>query len=78
MVAVKYGTIMATTGICITQYKKISNQYNPYVVAVIATVITVLVEAVDWSIDGMMKIDLYGLVPIVMLTWSMTVIFTTL
>ena len=76
MVAVKYGTIMATTGICITQYKKISNQYNPYVVAVIATVITVLVEAVDWSIDGMMKIDLYGLVPIVMLTWSMTVIFT--
>lgn len=76
MAAMKYGTIMITTGICATQYRRLSTNYNPYITALIATITTVFMEALDWSLNGMVKVELYGLAPIVMLTWSMSVIFS--
>lgn len=76
LAAMKYGTIMITTGICATQYRRISTNYNPYITALIATIITVSMEALDWYLNGMVKVELYGLAPIVMLTWSMTIIFS--
>lgn len=76
LAAMKYGTIMITTGICATQYRRLSSNYNPYITAIIATITTVFMEALDWSLNGMVKVELYGLAPIVMLTWSMSVIFS--
>lgn len=76
LVAMKYGTIMITTGICATQYRRLCSNYNPYITALIATITTVFMEALDWSLNGMVKVELYGLAPIVMLTWSMSVIFS--
>jgi hypothetical protein len=76
LVAMKYGTIMITTGICLSGYKKMSSKYNPYIVALISTIVTVTVEAMDVFLNGMRKQEMYGLTPIVMLTWSMTVIFS--
>lgn len=76
LVAMKYGTIMVTTGICATQYRRLSTNYNPYITALIATIITVIMEWMDWMLNGMIKTELYGLAPIMMLTWSMTVIFS--
>lgn len=76
LAAMKYGTIMVTTGICATQYRRMSDNYNPYITALIATIITVCMEALDWFLNGMVKVELYGLAPVVMLTWSMTVIFS--
>lgn len=76
LAAMKYGTIMITTGICATQYRRLSSNYNPYITALIATITTVFMEALDWSLNGMVKVELYGLAPIVMLTWSMSVIFS--
>ncbi len=76
LAAMKYGTIMITTGICATQYRRLCTNYNPYITAFIATITTVFMEALDWSLNGMVKVELYGLVPIVMLTWSMSVIFS--
>ena len=32
-------------------------------------------EAMDWFMNGMIKEELYALIPIVLLTWSTTVIF---
>ena len=76
LAAMKYGTIMITTGICATQYRRLCTNYNPYITAFIATITTVFMEALDWSLNGMVKVELYGLAPIVMLTWSMSVIFS--
>lgn len=76
LAAMKYGTIMVTTGICATQYRRLCSNYNPYITALIATITTVFMEALDWSLNGMVKVELYGLAPIVMLTWSMSVIFS--
>lgn len=76
LAAMKYGTIMVTTGICVTQYRRFSSNHNPYVIALIATIITVFMEWMDWMLNGMVKTELYGLAPIMMLTWSMTVIFS--
>lgn len=76
LAAMKYGTIMVTTGICATQYRRISANYNAYITALIAAIVTVSMEALDWYLNGMVKVELYGLAPIVMLTWSMTVIFS--
>lgn len=76
LAAMKYGTIMITTGICATQYRRLCTNYNAYITAFIATITTVFMEALDWSLNGMVKVELYGLAPIVMLTWSMSVIFS--
>lgn len=76
LAAMKYGTIMVTTGICAIQYRRFSADYNPYITALIATIVTVSMEALDRVLNGMVIAELYGLVPIVMLTWSMTVIFS--
>ena len=35
-------------------------------------------EAMDWFMNGMIKEELYALIPIVLLTWSTTVIFSVL
>lgn len=76
VMAMKYGTIFATTGICVCRYKRLSNNYSPYVTAFIATVVTVGIETIDWYMNGMIKSDIYVLAPMIMLTWSMTVIFS--
>ncbi len=76
LAAMKYGTIMITTGLCAVQYRRFSDCYNPYITAFIATFITAALEAMDWVLNGMVRMELYGLAPIVMLTWSMTVIFS--
>lgn len=76
LAAIKYGTMMATTGLCVSGYKKGAVEYNPYIAAVIVSIVATAVEAMDWAMNGMVKRELYGLVPIVMLTWSTTIIFT--
>lgn len=76
LATMKYTTMMVTTGICVGQYKKMSDKYNPFIVALIASIITIALEGMDWAMDGMVIRELYGVVPIIMLTWSTTVIFT--
>ncbi len=76
LAAMKYGTMMATTGICVGQYRKMSGNFSPFIAALIASIITVSLEAMDWAMNGMVYRELYGLAPIIMLTWSTTVIFS--
>ena len=76
LAAMKYGTMLVTTGFCVGQYRKMSGNFNPFIAAIIASIITMAMEAIDWAMDGMIMKELYGLAPIIMLTWSTTVIFT--
>lgn len=76
LAAMKYGTMMVTTGVCVGQYRKMSGNFNPFIAAFIASIVTMALEAMDWAMDGMVMRELYGLAPIIMLTWSTTVIFT--
>lgn len=76
LAAMKYGTMMVTTGFCVGQYKKMSGNFNPFIVALIVSIITAALEGMDWAMEGMVMRELYGLAPIIMLTWSTTVIFT--
>lgn len=76
LAAMKYGTMMATTGLCLGQYRRMANNFNPFIAAIIAGVITLSLEAMDWAMGGMSMRELYGLAPIIMLTWSTTVIFS--
>ena len=76
LAAMKYGTIMITTGLCVGRYREMSSDFNPCISALIATIISVAIEALDWSLNGMLNKELYVLVPIIMLTWSMTIIFS--
>ncbi|WP_302626686.1 SpoIIE family protein phosphatase [uncultured Eubacterium sp.] len=76
LAAMKYGTMMATTGLCVSQYRKGASKFNPYVAAIIVSVVTIALEGIDWVMNGMVTRELYGLIPIVMLTWSTTIIFT--
>lgn len=75
LAAMKYGAMMATTGLCVGQYKKMSDNFNPFIAALISTLITISMEAADWAMNGMIMRELYGLAPIIMLTWSTTIIF---
>lgn len=74
--AMKYGAMMTATGICIGQYKRMADNFNPFVVSIITTLITLALEAADWAMNGMVMRELYGLAPIIMLTWSTTIIFS--
>lgn len=76
LAAMKYGTILVTTGICLKCYKKWFDGNNTAVISVIVTFITMSLEIMDWWMNGMDMIELYGLIPIILLTWSTTVIFT--
>lgn len=76
LAAMKYGTMMVTTGFCVGQYRKKSDKFNPFIAALIVSIITIALEGMDWAMDGMITRELYGLAPIIMLTWSTTVIFT--
>lgn len=76
LAAMKYGTMMITTGLCVGQYRKMSGNFNPFIAALIASIITIALEGMDWAMNGMVIRELYGLAPIIMLTWSTTVIFT--
>ena len=40
LAAMKYGTIMITTGLCAVQYRRFSDCYNPYITAFIANPVT--------------------------------------
>lgn len=75
-VAMKYGTMMATTGLCVSQYRRLSSHYNPFIASLIAVIIALALEGFDWAMNGMVTRELYGLIPIIMLTWSTTIIFT--
>ncbi len=74
--AMKYGMIMGTVGLCTSQYRNYGKEYNPYVVAIISAVIGGALELTDWFMNGMIKKELYAVVPVVLLVWSTTVIFT--
>lgn len=74
--AMKYGAMMMATGVCIRQYKKVSDNTNPFIVSIITTVVTVTMEVADIAMNGMITRELYGLPPIIMLTWSTTIIFS--
>lgn len=76
LAAMKYGTMMATTGICLMQYRRMSEKFNPFIAAVIASIVSLALEASDWAMNGMVMRELYGLAPVIMLTWSTTVIFS--
>lgn len=76
LAAMKYGAMMATTGLCVGQYKRMADNFNPFISALITTLITLSMEAADWAMNGMVMRELYGLAPIIMLTWSTTVIFS--
>ena len=60
LAAMKYGTIMVTTGICATQYRRLSTNYNPDITALIATMITVIMEGMDWALNGMVRVEYMG------------------
>ena len=74
LAAMKYGTMMATTGLCVSAYRKTTARYSPYIAAIIVSVVTIAIEGMDWAMNGMVQKELYGLVPIIMLTWSTTII----
>lgn len=74
--AMKYGTMIVTTGLCVSRYRKISEKFNPFISAFIVSLITLAIEAIDWVMNGMVTRELYVLAPIIMLTWSTTIIFT--
>ncbi|MFQ9516696.1 MAG: SpoIIE family protein phosphatase [Eubacterium sp.] len=76
LAAMKYGAMMATTGLCIGQYRRMSANFNPFIASIITTLITLSLEATDWAMNGMVIRELYGLAPIIMLTWSTTIIFS--
>lgn len=76
LAAMKYGAIMATTGLCLGQYRRMSETFNPFIGGIIVTLISLAMEAMDWAMSGMVIRELYGLAPIIMLTWSTTVIFS--
>lgn len=76
LAAMKYGAMMATTGLCVGQYKRMSSSFNPFIAALITTIIALALEATDWAMNGMVMRELYGLAPIIMLTWSTTIIFS--
>ena len=76
--AVKYGWMLGATGLFLVQYKRVSEKYNPFTVAFITTLIGGIMETMDWFMNGMIKEELYALIPIVLLTWSTTVIFSVL
>ena len=78
MAAMKYGLMMLTTGICIVQYRRMAEKFNPFPAAFIATLISVCFDMMDWAMSGSVVRELYGVVPIAMLTWSTTVIFSYL
>lgn len=74
--AMKYGTMIVTTGLCVSRYRKISEKFNPFISAFIVSIITLAIEAMDWVMNGMVTRELYVLAPIIMLAWSTTIIFT--
>lgn len=76
LATMKYGAMMATTGLCIGQYRRMSDNFNPFIASIITTLITLALEASDWAMNGMVTRELYGLAPIIMLTWSTTIIFS--
>lgn len=78
MCAVKYGWMLGATGLFLGQYKRVGEKYNPFTVAIITTLIGLSMEAMDWFMNGMIKEELYGLIPIVLLTWSTTIIFSVI
>lgn len=78
MVAFKYGLVMMATGICIWLYKKMNSKYNSFAAGFINTIVILAMELTDWYLSGQVKVELYALIPIGMLVWSATVIFTYL
>ncbi len=76
LATMKYGTMLVTTGLCLHGYKKWFGGNNVAVIALITSFITVAFEIMDWWMKGAYKPELYGIVPVVMLTWSTTIIFT--
>lgn len=75
LAAMKYGAMMATTGLCLGQYRRMSSEFNPFIASLITVFISLALEVTDWTMNGMVKRELYGLVPIIMLVWSTTIIF---
>lgn len=76
LAAMKYSAMMMATGICMAQYKKMTENYNSLVTSIIVTLIATAMETMDWAMRGLEIKELFGLVPIVMLVWSATVIFS--
>lgn len=76
LAAMKYGTMLVTTGVCLNRYKKWFGGNNVAVIAIITSLITIAFEVMDWWMSNSAVSELYGLIPIVMLTWSTTIIFT--
>lgn len=75
--AAKYGWMLGTTGLFCGQYRRVSDKYNPFMVAFITTFISAMMETMDWFMNGMVETEFYALIPIVLLTWSTTIIFCT-
>lgn len=74
--AMKYGMIMGTVGLCASQYRLYGKKYNPYIVGIISAFISAALEFTDWMMNGMNSKDMLGLIPIVLIIWSTTIIFT--
>ncbi len=72
----KYGAVMVAIAVCVKQYKRIAKNYNVMIAGFIAALISMTMEAMDWAMGGMEIRELYGVVPIIMLTWSLSVIFS--
>ena len=76
LAAMKYGTMMATTGLCVGQYRRMSTHYSPFIASFITVIVAAALEGFDWVMNGMVQRELYGLIPVIMLIWSTSVIFT--
>ena len=55
--------MLGATGLFLVQYKRVSEKYNPFTVAFITTLIGGIMEAMDWFMNGMIKEELYALIP---------------
>ncbi len=74
----KYGIFMGSLGICLSRYRSHTKKYNYLVAAFITLSFGVGLEGIDWAMGGAYRQDLYFLIPIILLEWSVTAIFTYL
>ncbi len=74
----KYGIFMGSLGICLSRYRSYTKKYNYLVAAVVTLAFGIGLEGMDWAMSGSIRQELYFLIPIILIEWSVTAIFTYL
>lgn len=76
LVVMKYGILLLSLSICLGQYRKKAKKYNYFAAAFVTLIFSISLEGMDWIMAGRIKEELIFLIPIVTITWSVSVIFT--